>query len=461
MQVTETLSQGLKREFKVVLPASELVARLDGQLAEMKEKVRIKGFRPGKVPTWHLKRVYGRGVMAEVMQNAVTEANRKIVEDNALRLALEPKVDFPTDPEEMERAFEAKGDLAFTVALEVLPKVEPGSFEDIALERPMAEVTEADVDRALERVVSQNQTYSPKTGDDAAAAEGDQVTIDFTGTIDGEPFAGGTGTDIAVVLGSKSFLPGFEDQLVGIKPGETRQVKAAFPPDYGDAKLAGKDAEFSVAAKSVAVADALPVDDELAKRYGFETLAALRDALRKTAEREYAKASRDKVKRRLLDILDQRYAFDLPQSLVDQEFANIWSQVEAEAKQTGRTFEDEGTTEEAARAEYRRIAERRVRLGLLLAEVGEKAGVKIEDDEMTRAIIERARSFPGQEKTVWDYYRKNPKALAELRAPLFEEKVVDHILGLAKVTDVPVSREALFAVEEGEPEAAPAETAAS
>ncbi|MBV8566067.1 MAG: trigger factor [Methylobacteriaceae bacterium] len=447
MQVTETLSQGLKREFKVILPAEELGARLDGQIAELKDKVRLNGFRPGKVPVSHLKRVYGRSVMAEVVQNAVTEANRKIVEDNSLRLALEPKVNFSEDQAEVERALEAKGDLAFTVALEVLPRIEAGTFDDIELERPVAPVANAEVEQAVERLISQSRTYSPRTGD-AAAETGDRVTIDFAGTIGGNAFEGGTGTDVEVVLGSKSFLPGFEDQLLGIRAGETRTVKATFPEGYVNASLSGREAEFTVTAKTVAAPDVVALDDQFAKAYGFDSLDLLKQALRQNLEKEHARLARDKLKRRLLDALDQRYRFDLPQGLVDQEFANIWAQIEAEQQQTKRTFADEGTSEEAARAEYRAIAERRVRLGLVLAEVGEKAGVQVAEQEVTQALVERARAFPGQEKKVWEYYRKNPQALAELRAPLFEEKVVDHILGIAKVADKPVTREELFTADE-------------
>lgn len=452
MQVTEVSSHGLKREYKVVLPAADLASRLEGELAGMKDKVRINGFRPGKVPMAHMKRMYGRSVMSEVVQNAVNEANRKIVEDNGLRLALEPKVDLASDQAELERAMEARGDLAFTVAVETLPTFEAGTFETIELERQVAEVDDEEVAKALGRMADQNRVFTPKEGEEATAQTGDKVTVDFEGRINGEVFEGGTGTDIDVVLGSETFIPGFESQLVGARLGEERKVEATFPDNYLSPALAGQQASFDVKVKGIAAAGEVSLDDEFAKGFGFDDLAALQTAVRSRMEEEMARASRDKLKRVLLDELDKKYSFELPQGLVNQEFDNIWRQVSAEQQKSGRSFEEENTTEDAAKADYRRIAERRVRLGLVLAEVGEKAGVKIEDSEVTKALVELVRRYPGQEKEVWDYYRKNPQALGEIRAPIFEEKVVDHIIGQAKVTDRPVSREDLFKVEAGDDE---------
>lgn len=445
MQVIETLSEGLKREYKVVLPAADLLARLDRELAELSQKVRINGFRPGKVPTAHLKRVYGKSVMADVVQNAVNEANQKIVADNKLRLSQQPDIRLSEDQAEVERAFAAQGDLAFTVALETLPEFEIGSFDDIAIERPVHAAEAAEIDKALDGMADRNRVYTVKDG---AAAQGDKATIDFVGKIGGEPFEGGTGTDIDVVIGSDTFIPGFEAQLVGLKAGDAKLVEASFPEAYAAPHLAGKAATFDVTVKSVAAPGAVTMDDDFAKGFGVDSLDKLREAVRGEIQKGYDVASRDKAKRRLLDKLDARYSFPLPQGLVEQEFGTIWKQVEAEQKQSGKSFADEGTTEEAARADYRRIAERRVRLGLLLAAVGELAKVEIKDDEVTQALVARARQFPGQEKMVWDYYQKNPQALAELRAPIFEEKVVDHLLGLVKVTDLPVSRDELFKVED-------------
>ena len=448
MQVTETLSQGLKREYKVVLEASTLAERLNGQLAEMKSKARINGFRPGKVPVEHLRKLYGKSIMGEVVQKAVDEANQKIVADHGLRLAMEPKIGFPGDQAEVERVLEAKGDLAFTINLETLPKFETGTFEDIELERLVAEIPDSEVESGLERLANRNRAYAAKEGDAPAAHKGDRVTIDFTGKIGGEPFEGGTGADIEVVLGSDSFIPGFEEQLEGIKQGEHRVLTCRFPDAYASPKLAGQEATFDVTAKMVAAPGELSMDEEFAKGFGFEGMDDLRKALKENLSRENGKASREKIKRALLDALDKKYSFELPEGLVEMEFSNIWNQVEAEHKQSGRTWEQDDTTEEASRAEYRRIAERRVRLGLVLAEVGDQSGTKVTDEEVTRALVERARAYPGQEKMVWDHYRKNPEALAEIRAPLFEEKVIDHLLTLAKVTERVVPKEELLKVED-------------
>ena len=449
MQVTETLSQGLKRAYKVVLPAKDLAARLDGQLVEMKDKVRINGFRPGKVPVAHLKRVYGKSVMAEVLQNAVNEVNRKIVEDNGLRLANEPKIDFPESQAEVEKALAAEGDLAFTVNLEVLPKFDIGTFGDIALERPVTKATDAEIDEAILRMADRNRTFAAREAGEAAQS-GDKVTIDFVGKIDDVAFEGGSATDTDLVIGSNTFIPGFEDQLIGIKAGEERKVNVSFPETYGAANLAGKAAVFDVTAKVVSAPGAVEINDEFAKGFGIEGLDKLKEAVRGNIQGEYDRMSREKLKRALLDALDKRYSFELPEGLVEQEFGGIWQQVESEQQRSGKSFADEGTTEEAARADYRRIAERRVRLGLLLAEVGDKAQVKVTDDEMSAALVERVRQFPGQEKAVWDYYRNNQEALASVRAPIFEEKVVDHIVSQATVTEKTVSREELMKQDEDE-----------
>ncbi len=453
MQVTETLSQGLKREYSIVLPATDLAARLDGQLADMKNKIRINGFRPGKVPVAHLKRVYGRSVMADVVQEAITEANKQIVDENGLRLAQEPKVELPTDQASIEAALEARGDLNFKVALEVLPKFDVGAFDDISLERPVADVEPADVDRALDRLADNRRTYADRP-EGAKAESGDRVTVDFVGRIAGEPFEGGTSENIEVILGSNTFIPGFEEQLLGVVAGERRAVEATFPEAYVNRALAGQKAAFDVTVKAVASPEPFAIDEDFAKSLNFESLDKLKEMISGNLNNEYSRLSREKLKRQLLDALDKRYSFELPDGLVSQEFESIWRQVEQEQKASGRSFAEENTTEEAARADYRRIAERRVRLGLLLAEVGSKAEVKIADEEVSSALIARARAYPGQEKQIWDYYRNNPQALAELRAPIYEEKVVDFILTQAKVDERKVTREELMKADEEE--AAPA-----
>lgn len=447
MQVTQTSSEGLKQEFKVVLPAGDLAAKLATQLSEVQAKAHIKGFRPGKAPIAHLKKVYGKSIMGDVLQEAVNEANRKIVEDHQLRIAVEPKLDFPGGQEEVERALEAEGDLAFTVTFETLPKFEIGSFDDISIERPVAEVAEDDIQTALKNLADRAQEFEDRA-EGAKAENGDKLTIDFTGMLDGVPFEGGTGGDVDIVLGSGTFIPGFEEQLVGAGAGEARVVKVTFPADYSATNLAGKAAEFDVTVKAVAAPKALEIGEELATKYGFENFEAMKTAVKTNLEADFHKISRDRLKRALLDALDSRYSFDLPQTLVDQEFNNIWAQHEAESRRAGQPLAEEGKTEDETRAEFRKIAERRVRLGLVLAEIGQEAGVKVEDKDLTEALVERARMFPGQEKQVWDFYRNNEQALAQLRAPIYEERVVDHISKLIKITDKTVSKEELFKEDE-------------
>jgi trigger factor len=443
MEVTQTQAQGLKREFKIVLPAADIAQRVDGQLAEIKAKAQIPGFRPGKVPVSHLKRLYGRSIMADAVQEAVNEANRKIVEENELRLAGGPKVIFQNDDKDLENIFETQSDFVFTVALEVLPKIEVRGFDGIEIERLVAEVAPSDIGQVVTRLAETNRSYTPKGGE-AAAEEGDKATLNFTGTIDGEPFEGGSGQDVDVVLGSGSFLPGFEAQIAGMKAGERRTITVTFPDNYSAAKLAGKAALFDVALNSVAAPGKIEIGDELATGLGFEDLAKLKEGIRANIEREYLAASRAKWKRDLLDALDKKFLFEVPESMVTHEFEAVWQQISAERRETGRSYEEDQTTEEAERADCQKIAERRVRLGLLLAEIGESAKIKVTDDEIAQAVARRARAFPADGKVVFDYYRKNPQALAEVRAPLFEEKVVDYIISKVKLTDKLVSKDELL-----------------
>lgn len=449
MQVTATLSEGLKREFRVVVPVTDLAARADARLDDLKGRVNINGFRPGKVPMHHLKKLYGKAVLAETIEALVGETNQKIVEENGFKLAQEPSVKLPEAESEAKAVFDGTADLDYTVAFEVLPTIQLADFKGIKVEKPVVEPAEADVQSMLETMAKQNRPFEAKA-EGASAEDGDRLTISFVGTIDGEKFDGGTAEDIQLELGSKSFIPGFEDQLVGVKAGDEKVVKVKFPSNYMAEKLAGKDAEFAVTVKSIEKPGERAIDDEFAKMVGFEDLAKLKAAVSDRLKSEYAAASRRKVKRSLLDALDEKHAFDLPQTLVDQEFESVWRQVSQDLESRGKTFTDEETTEEKAREEYRAIAERRVRLGLVLAEIGEKAQIKVSDEEVSRAVVERARQFPGQEQQVWDYYRKTPQALASLRAPIFEEKVVDYILELADVTEKAVSKDDLFQDNEDE-----------
>ena len=447
MQVTETLSDGLKREYQVTVPASDLEARVIERLGDLKDRVRINGFRPGKVPVSHLKKVYGRAVMAETIEAIIREMNAKIVSDHGLKLAMEPKVTIPNEETEVEKVIGGQSDLAYTLALEVLPKIELADFKGIKLERLVAEVTEAEVGEALGKIAEQNRPFAAK-GEGAKVEKGDRVVIDFAGKLDGEPFEGGSGGDVGINVGSGTFIPGFEDQLIGMSAGETRQVKVTFPAGYPAAHLAGKEAEFEVTAKSIEVPTSVTVDDAFAKSLGLESLDKLKDAAKARLQQEHVVQSRQKIKRRLLDALDGLHQFALPPTLAEEEFKNVWNAVESDLKAQGRTFEDEGTTEEKAREEYRAIADRRVRLGLVLAEIGEKNNISVTDDEITRSIVERTRQFPGREQEIWEHYRKNPAAVAGVRAPIFEEKVVDFLIELATVTDKPVSREELYKDDE-------------
>ncbi|MGL4325564.1 MAG: trigger factor [Beijerinckiaceae bacterium] len=447
MQVTETLNQGLKREYKVSIPAETLAKRMDEEIESLKGKVQLKGFRPGKVPTGHLKRMYGRSVMGDVLQNAINEANKSIIDDKGLKLAMEPQVSLPEGQSDQEALFDGKANLNYDLKFEVLPQFEVKDFSGIEVVRETAEIPEDEVKTELERLAKQNLSYEPRD-DKAKAKTDDRVIIDFVGSIDGVEFQGGKGTDVPLVLGSGMFIPGFEEQLVGTKKGDALTVKTTFPADYPKADLAGKEAAFAVTVKGVEAPGDLKLDDTLATAFGMEKLENLETAIRENIGKELGVVARARLKRRLLDKLDTEYQFDLPEGLVEQEFSNVWASVEQDMKGAGKTFADEDTTEEEARAEYRKISERRVRLGLVLAQIGDAAKVQISDDEVSRALIERARQFPGQEKAVWDFYRKNPQALAELRAPIFEEKVIDHILAGAKVTDKTVTREVLLADEE-------------
>lgn len=447
MQVTETLSEGLKREFKVVVSAAELDAKVNLRLDELKSRIQIRGFRPGKVPVAHLKRIYGRSAMAEVIDATVREANNQIVSERGFKLAADPKVMLPTEQEAIEKLISGKSDLDFKMAVEIVPPIELTDFKTIRLTKLTSEVTDAEIDEAVARITEQNKPYSAKP-EGAKAAKDDRVVISFAGTIDGKPFEGGSADNSVVLIGSNAFVPGFEDQLIGIGVGETRTLKVKFPDHYPKADLAGKNAEFVVTAKSVETPSAVIIPDELAKSLGLESLAKLREAVKDRIAREHAAMSRQKVKRALLDALDERHKFEPPPSLVEEEFDRVWKSVLSEMENQKKSFADENTTEEKARAEYRAIAERRVRLGLVLAEIGEKNKITVADDELNRAVTERVRQFPGQERQIYEYFRKNPQGVAALRAPIYEEKVVDFLLELANVTEKKVPREELYEEEE-------------
>ncbi|MEA3025011.1 MAG: trigger factor, partial [Alphaproteobacteria bacterium] len=378
MQVTETISDGLKREFKVVVPAADLATKADVKLGQLKDQVRLNGFRPGKVPVAHLKRLYGRAVMAEMIETAVREANTQIITERGFKLVREPEVTLPTEQGAVDQVIEGKSDLAYTMAIEILPAIELADFKGIQLERMNAEVTDAEVDEAMAKIGDQSRPFAAK-GDGGKVADGDRVVIDFTGKMDGTPFQGGTGGDVTLHIGSGTFIPGFEEQLIGAAAGDQRTVNVTFPQVYPAAHLAGKNAEFDVTVKSIETPQAIAFDDEFAKSLGLESIAKLREMVKERLAREHAGMSRQRVKRKLLDELDAKHKFTPPPSLVEDEFTNVWKTIVDDLQARKRTFEDEDTTEEKAKEEYRGIAERRVRLGLVIAEIGERNNIKVSD----------------------------------------------------------------------------------
>jgi trigger factor len=452
MQVTETLSEGLKRELKVVIPATELAAKLDTYLDELKSKVRINGFRPGKVPAAHLKRMYGRQAMAEILSNTIQETSQKAIEERSERPALQPEINLPDN--EAEAILEGSADLAFTMSYDLLPQFDILDFSGIEIERPVVEISDEGVMEQVEAIAASNRPFESK-GEGAVAENGDRVTMSYLGKLDGVPFDGGADEDGQLVLGSGQFIPGFEDGVLGMKQGEEKVISVTFPEDYPAAQLAGKEVTFDIVLKDVAAPGEVKIDEDFAKNLGLESLDSLKGIIRGQIESQFGALTRQRVKRQLLDKMDESYSFELPSRLLETEFQNIWNQVDADMKRNGKTFEEEGTTEEAAKADYRKIAERRVRLGLVLSEIGEKNKIEVTDEEVQRALYDRVRQFPGQERQVFEFYKSNPQALASLRAPIYEEKVVDFILSLAKVTDKTVSKEELEKlVSEDEDEAA-------
>lgn len=445
MQVTETLSEGLKRELKFVVPASELDSKLEARLVEMKDRVRLNGFRPGKVPLTHLRKVYGKTVMAEVVQETITSTSRTTLDERNERSATQPDYTMTEDEAEADKILSGQADLEFSMAYEILPAIEVGDFSGITIERPIAEVSDEDMDARINQIADGSRPFEAKDG---AAEDGDQVHMSYLGKIDGEAFPGGADEDARLVLGSGQFIPGFEEQLIGSKAGDEKTIKVNFPEEYHADHLAGKEAEFDVVVKEVTAPGEVELNDAFAEKFGLESFDKLKEMVKEQIEGEFGTHTRQKVKRQLLDQLDEQYKFDVPPTLVEQEFDNIWQNVNAELEQAGKTFEDDDTTEEKAREEYTVIAERRVRLGLLMSEIGEKNEVKLEDSEVQRALFAQARNFPGQEQMVVEYYMKNPQAMASIRAPLFEEKVVDFLLEKVSVTDKTVSKDDLMKEDE-------------
>nr|WP_314259809.1 trigger factor [uncultured Devosia sp.] len=456
MQVTETLNEGLKRKLSVTIPATDLNTRLNAKLEELKGQANIKGFRPGKVPLAHIKKMFGRSAMSEVMTDAINSTVSDTLDERKERAAAQPKVDLPQDQAVINDVLDGKSDLAFEVEYEVLPPVALMKLEGIKLNKPVIEISDEELDAEVTRVFAQNRGYTDK-GDDGVVETGDRLGLSFVGKIDGVPFDGGTSDHAHLTVGSGEFIPGFEEQLVGMKKNETREIDVTFPADYQSTELAGKAAKFEVTILHVDGPNTGDLDDDFAKRLGMENVEALRGAVKTQMEAALESMSRQHVKRQILDALDEGHKFDVPAQLVEAEFNTIWQRVVHEVESHGRSFEAEGTTEEAAREQYSKIAERRVRLGLVVAEIGNQNEVNVTEEEHQQALIAEVRRFPGQEQQVYDYYRKNPQALAGLRAPVFENKVVDFIAEKGDITDKKMTRQELAKLIQADEDEVPEE----
>jgi len=443
MQVTETRKENLSREYKVVLNADEIEQKIEDRLREIGKSVKRNGFRPGKVPMPILKREYGAAIRGEILERAVQDGTSQAIAEKGIRPAMQPKIEIT--------AYDEGADLEFTVAVEVMPDIGEIDYSSLALEKLVPDLTESEIDSAVERIAENQRETEPVT-EARPAASGDTVMIDFVGRIDGEAFQGGTGSDYALELGSGTFIPGFEDQLVGASAGETRDVTVDFPEDYGAEALAGKQAVFEVEVKELRAPKPVEVNDALAEQLGFESLDALKEAVRGQMERDYGRVSRSRLKRALLDALAEQHQFEAPPGMVDAEFDSIWAQLEEEMKQ--HPDEKPEKSEDEMREEYRAIALRRVRLGLLLSEIGQKNEITVTNEDVNRAVMEEARARPGQERQVVEFYQKNEQALNSLRAPIFEDKVVDFILEMAKPSERKVSVEELLREPEEETDGA-------
>jgi trigger factor len=448
MNVTETKSEGLSREFRVNIPAGELAAKLSAKIQEIQPQVQLKGFRPGKVPTAHIRKMFGKSLMGEIVQNALEETSQKALDDKALRPAARPSIQLNTPA---EKVVNGEADLEFDMQVEVMPEFTPADVSDIEVERMVATATDQEIEDALKRLAEGNKSYEAKE-EGAAAEKGDAVVIDFVGKIDDVAFDGGSAEGQTLVLGDGRFIPGFEDQLIGAKAGDDVTVKVSFPDNYQVDTLKGKPAVFDVKVKEVKAPKLPELNDEFAQSLGLPDMAKVREAIKAQLDGELAQASRQQVKRVLLDALDERHSFDLPPMMVKAEFDQIWAQLEEEKKNDRLSEEDKAKSDDELKSEYEKIAQRRVRLGLLLAEIGRRDNLDITNEELAGALRQEASRYPGQEKAVIEFYRSNPNALAQLRAPIYEEKVVDLILGKAKVTDKTVTREELMK-EIGEDEA--------
>ncbi|HVY85275.1 MAG TPA: trigger factor [Caulobacterales bacterium] len=438
MQLKESRSEGLLRVYDVVAPAADLEKRLAAKIEEVRPRVRLNGFRPGKVPAAHIRKIYGPSIMREIIDETVQKSTQEALEQAKVRPASEPQLELKSD---IEKVAAGEADLAFQLSVEVMPDFEPVDIKTISITRPVAPVSDEQVDDAVAELAKSQRSFDEKDG---AAEDGDAVVVDFVGKLDGEPFEGGAAQDATVVIGSGQFIPGFEDQLKGVKAGDEKVLNVTFPENYGAANLAGKAATFETKVKQVRAPKETAVDDDFAKQLGFEGLANLREAVRQRIEEDHGRQSRAKAKRALFDKLDAQHDFQLPPRMVDAEFAQIWRQIEQDRAAGQLDPSDADKSEEELRGEYRKIAERRVRLGLLLAEIGRRNKIEVSDQEVAQEAMRQARNFPGRERQIFEMYQKNPNLQAQLRAPLYEEKVVSYVLEIANVSNETVSREDLF-----------------
>ncbi len=445
MQVVEKSNEGLSRVIAVTIPVAELNEKLEARIKEVAPQMKLKGFRPGKVPASYVKKTFGRDFMGEIINASLNETSQGALEELKLRPAAPAEMNLTSD---MDKVIAGQEDLAYEMSLEVMPEFTPVDPKTLKLTRPTYEASEEDLDEALKELASQAKSYEDKKGKTVKAADGDQLTIDFLGKIDGEAFDGGAATDADLVIGSGRFIPGFEEQLKGAKVGEEKTIEVTFPEEYQAKHLAGKAATFDVTVKAIKAEVESKIDDEFAKRIGLESLDQLKELLKSNLNQQYAGATRFKLKRALLDILDEGHDFALPPKMVDAEFEGIWAQVSADKDAGQLPEEDAKKSEDELKAEYKKIAERRVRLGLVLAEIGRANNVGVSDQELSNAIMAEARNYPGQEKMVLDFYRQNPNAAAQLRAPIYEEKVVDLIVSVAEVTDEAITKEELMKEED-------------
>ena len=445
IQIIEKSGEGLSRVYGVTVPLADLTERLEARVAEITPTLNIKGFRPGKVPTGHVRRLYGKQLMSEVVQATLNESTQKVLTDNNLRPAGEPEL----KPEgDFAAVMDGKADLAYELSIDLMPEFEPVDAATLSLSKPVYAPTAKEVDDEVANLAKQNRTYEPRTGKTIKAKDGDQLVIDFIGRVDGEPFDGGTATDVELVLGSGQFIPGFEEQLVGAKPDSDLTVKVTFPAEYQAANLAGKSAEFETKVKEVRAPVESPADDAFAERLGLENLEKLKELVKGNLEEQYAGASRFKLKRALLDQLDTKHDFPLPPKMVEAEFAAIWGQVQQDKEAGSLPPEDAEKSDEQLTKEYRKIAERRVRLGLVLAEIGRTNNVQVTEQELNQAILTEARKYGAQAQEVFNLLRENQNAQAQLRAPIFEDKVVDLIVEKAKVKDQKVTKDDLLKDDE-------------